>query len=77
MKKPLQFNTSFNKTLYDDLLMKYQNFNFMNRANNMNTYINPLASNMIMPGNPNMNLNANNIFLDDDDDKPRKKKSCC
>jgi regulator of nonsense transcripts 1 len=59
MKKPLQFNTSFNKTLYDDLLMKYQNFNFMNRANNMNTYINPLASNMIMPGNPNMNLNMN------------------
>ena len=59
MKKPLQFNTSFNKTLYDDLLMKYQNFNFMNRANNMNTYINPLGSNMIMPGNPNMNLNMN------------------
>ena len=63
MKKPLQFNTSFNKTLYDDLLMKYQNFNFMNRTNNMNTYINPLANNMIMPGNPNMNLNMNMNFM--------------
>ena len=30
-----------------------------------------------IPNQQNMNLNANNIFLDDDDDKPRKKKSCC
>ena len=30
-----------------------------------------------IPNQQNMNLNANNIFLDDDDDKPRNKKSCC
>ena len=30
-----------------------------------------------IPNQQNMNLNANNIFLDDDDDKPKKKKSCC
>ena len=29
------------------------------------------------PNLQNINLNANNLFIDDDDDKPRKKKSCC
>jgi len=59
MKKPLQFGNAFNQTQYDNLLMKYNNFNLMNKASNMNTYINPLATNMMMPNNPNMNFNMN------------------
>ena len=30
-----------------------------------------------IPNQQNMNLNANNIFLNDDDKKKKKKKSCC
>ena len=59
MKKPLQFNTSFNQTPYDNFLMQYTNFNLMNRNNiGVNPFMNPLMTNM-MQNNPTMNMNPN------------------
>ena len=61
MKKPLQFNTNFNQTQYDNFLMQYNNINLMNR-NNVNPYMNQFMTNM-MPNNQKMGMNPMNMNM--------------
>ena len=63
MKKPLQFNTNYNQTQYDNFLMQFNKINLMNR-NNINPYtnMNQFMPNMI-PNNQKIGINPMNMNM--------------